>query len=271
MMWSALLRLIDRWSPALVAALFLAVWEWLVRAYDVPVFILPAPSAIGESFVDDGPMLLSALRVTIALTLKALFFAVVAGAALAALFVQSRAVERALFPYAVALQVTPVVAIAPLILIWVGIDHAGRAVVILASIVAFFPVLSNTAAGLRAVDPDLDALFRLYGASRWQRLRRLQAPSAIPYFINGLKVAAGLALIGVIVAEFVAGSGETAGLAWRIIEAGNRLEIARMFAALVLLSLTGLALYAALTWAERRALARWSGRVLSPAASPPGA
>jgi len=254
-----LARALGAAAPWLAGAAGLAIWEALVRAMEIPVFILPAPSAIAASFAQDGPLLFSALGVTVGYTLQALALALIAGCALAALFAQSRIAERALYPYAVTLQVTPIVAIAPLILIWVGIDHADRAVLILAAVVAFFPILSNTASGLAAVDPDLDALFRLYGASRWERLRRLQAPTALPYFLNGLKVAGGLALVGVVVAEFVAGSGETAGLAWRIIEAGNRLQIARMFAALALLSATGLVIFFALSWIETRALRRWGG------------
>jgi NitT/TauT family transport system permease protein len=191
------------------------------------------------------------------LTLLAFAASFVGGLLLAILFVQSRLIERSLLPYAVVLQVTPIVAIAPLIVIWVGVDHVERAVFILATIVAFFPILSNASFGLRSVDPGLDDLFRLYHAGRGQRLWLLQLPSALPALLAGARISAGLALIGTVVAEFVAGSGAATGLAWRIVESGNRLEIPRMFAALLLLSLTGLALNALVAALERRLLRHW--------------
>ncbi|HEY5348019.1 MAG TPA: ABC transporter permease subunit, partial [Rhizomicrobium sp.] len=183
--------------------------------------------------------------------------AVLGGVALAILFSQSRTAERALYPYAVIVQVTPVVAIAPLILIWVGFDHVNRALVLIAFLVAFFPILSNTALGLRSADFNLIDLMRLYGASRWQILRRVQLPSALPHILGAMKIAGGLALIGAVVAEFVAGSGAGTGLAWRIIEAGNRLEIAIMFAALALLAALGIAIFSALSVAEWLLLRCW--------------
>jgi len=163
----------------------------------------------------------------------------------------------ALFPYAVVLQVTPIVAIAPLILIWVGYERVEVALLILAWLAAFFPVLSNTTLGLRSADHNLRDLFRLYGASRWQVLSDLQLPSALPYILAGMKISGGLALIGAVVAEFVAGSGTATGLAWRIIEAGNRLDIPRMFAALFLLSILGITIFFTLTAIEQRALRHW--------------
>jgi NitT/TauT family transport system permease protein len=176
---------------------------------------------------------------------------------LAIVFSQSRVVEMALFPYAVVLQVTPIVAIAPLILIWVGFERINVALVIIAWIVAFFPILSNMTLGLRSADANLVDLFRLYGASRWQRLRRLQLPTALPLLLSAMKVSGGLALIGAVVAEFVAGSGTATGLAWRIIEASNRLEIAKMFAALGLLSAVGIVNFYALSALEYLLLHRW--------------
>ncbi len=172
-------------------------------------------------------------------------------------FSQSKLIETALYPYAVVLQVTPVVAIAPLILIWVGFDHIDLALLILAWIVAFFPILSNTTLGLRSADHNLIDLFRLYGASRWQILARLQLPTAMPYLLGAMKVSGGLALIGAVVAEFVAGSGTATGLAWRIVEAGNRLQIAKMFAALALLSALGIVIFFALSWLEWALLHKW--------------
>jgi NitT/TauT family transport system permease protein len=175
----------------------------------------------------------------------------------AVLFSQSKWIENALYPYAVVMQVTPVVAIAPLILIWVGYDRVELALVIIAFLVAFFPILSNTTLGLKSANHDLIDLFRLYGASRWQILWRLQLPGALPYLLGAMKIAGGLALIGAVVAEFVAGSGSATGLAWRIIEAGNRLQTAKLFACLGLLAALGIVIFAALSALEYALLHRW--------------
>lgn len=243
--------------PLLLAVLVLGAWEGLVRWRQVPVFVLPPPSLILRALVGDAGTLGASLWLTLTITLQAFALAVVSGVALAVLFSQSRSLAAALYPYAVILQVTPVVAIAPLVIIWVGYERVDLALLILAWIVAFFPILSNTSLGLSAVDPNLRDLFRLYGASRWQVLLRLQLPSALPYLLAGMKVSAGLALIGAVVAEFVAGSGTASGLAWRIVESGNRLNIPRMFAALALLAGLGVLLFALLSWLQARLLGRW--------------
>ena len=235
----------------------LALWEFCVRWFDVPPFVLPAPSAIAAAFLDNFASLMASLWTTLRVTLEAFALAIAGGVALAVVFSQSKTAENALYPYAVVLQVTPVVAIAPLILIWVGFDRINLALVIIAFIVAFFPILSNTTLGLRSTDRDLIDLFRLYGASRWQILTRLQLPSALPFLLGAMKISGGLALIGAVVAEFVAGSGSASGLAWRIVEAGNRLEIAKMFAALGLLATLGIAVFSALSLMEWALLHRW--------------
>lgn len=250
-------RLSLKLLPWLAGIALLGLWELLVRALDVPRFVLPAPSLIAGALISDFRQLLDALAETLKLTLLAFGASFAGGLLLAILFVQSRIIERSLLPYAIVLQVTPIVAIAPLIVIWVGVDHVERAVFILATIVAFFPILSNASFGLRSVDPGLDDLFRLYRASPARRLWLLQLPSALPALLAGARISAGLALIGTVVAEFVAGSGAATGLAWRIVESGNRLEIPRMFAALLLLSLTGLALNALVAAVERRLLRHW--------------
>ena len=244
-------------APIAVGVAVLLLWEVVVTLRGVPEFVLPAPSRILESLVEDGPSLMASLWVTLRVTLAAFLLALIGGVGLAILFAQSRTVEMALFPYAVILQVTPVVAIAPLILIWVGFDRVELALLILAWIVAFFPILANSTLGLRSTDHNLLDLFRLYGASRWQVLTGLQLPSALPYILGGMKISGGLALIGAVVAEFVAGSGAATGLAWRIIEAGNRLQIPKMFAALLLLSVLGIAIYFTLSLVEYLLLRRW--------------
>ncbi len=243
-------------APLIVGAMILIAWEAAVRIDQIPPYILPGPLLIAETLWRDGPSLLGSLLVTLRITLAALAAAVILGGAIAILFAQSRILEISLFPYAVILQVTPIVSIAPLIIIWVNDTFAS--LLICAWIVAFFPVVANTTLGLNSADRNLVALFRLYGASRWQVLHFLRLPSALPYFLAGVRISGGLALIGAVVAEFVAGTGGSAtGLASRILEAGYRLEIPRLFAALFLLSLTGILIFAALSWLSNALLKRW--------------
>ena len=243
-------------APLAVGAVLLGLWEAVVRFEDIPVYILPGPLAIGQALATDGPSLLGSLLVTLRVTLAALAAAAVLGGAIALLFSLSRLLEISLFPYAVILQVTPIVAIAPLIIIWV--QQPFLALLVCAWIVAFFPIVSNTTVGLNSADRNLLALFRLYGASPAQTLRYLRLPTALPYFLAGLRISGGLALIGAVVAEFVAGTGgaET-GLAFRILEAGYRLEIPRLFAALFLLSAAGITIYLAIDFLSRLLLRHW--------------
>jgi len=253
-----------RWlAPAAVGAIVLLLWQGLVTAFDVPFYLVPAPSLVAKTLVQDASLLFNALLVTLQITALALLLAVVLGVAVALVFVQSRVIEMSLFPYAVLLQVTPIVAIAPLIIIWVKNPLA--ALVVCATIVAIFPIISNTALGLRSVDPGLADLFRLYGAGRWQMLVRLRVPSALPYFFAGLRVSGGLALIGAVVAEFVAGTGGTSsGLAYQILQAGLQLNIPRLFAALLLITLTGVAIFALVSMAAHLALRHWHESELAP-------
>ncbi len=234
----------------------LTLWQVLVTLLAVPVYLVPAPLAIVQAFTTDAPGLLRAMLATLSVTGAALVLACVVGVAMAAAMSASRWARAALAPWAVILQVTPVVAVAPLIIVWVGDPFA--AMVVCATVVAFFPVYSNTAAGLAAAPAELLDLFRLNGASRWQEIRLLRLPAAVPYFLAGLRVSGGLALVGAVVAEFVTGAGGVAsGLAFRILEAGYRLQTARMFAALALLSAAGLAISAGLGWLSRRLLRRY--------------
>jgi NitT/TauT family transport system permease protein len=249
-------RILKIVAPVIVGMLILAAWEVMVRLTEIPVYILPGPVIIAETLWRDGPSLMGSLWVTLQITMVALGAAVVLGGAIAVLFAQSRLLELSFFPYAVILQVTPIVSIAPLIIIWV--NDTFLALLICAWIVAFFPVVANTTLGLNSADRNLVALFRLYGASRWQILRYLRMPSALPYFLAGVRISGGLALIGAVVAEFVAGTGGSAtGLASRILESGYRLEIPRLFAALLLLSLTGILIFAVLSWLSNALLAHW--------------
>jgi NitT/TauT family transport system permease protein len=241
--------------PLLLTALILATWELACRALQVPAYLLPPPSAVATALVDRAPLLAASAAATFWMALQALTVAGLLGGVLALAVSMNASAERAVRPVAVALQVTPVVAIAPLVLIWTGLDHADRAVVVLAAAVAFFPLFSGVLTGLKSADPDLERLFDLYGASPLQRLIRLRLPAALPFVLEGLRVASGLAVIGAVVAEFVSGSGATQGLAWRLLEAGNRLRTADMLAALVWLMVMGLALNALVSALERRARA----------------
>jgi NitT/TauT family transport system permease protein len=243
-------------SPVCVGVLLLVIWELTCRFAEIPVYLFPKPSEIGGKLIEDGPALLRALWITLRIALQAFLAAAVFGSLIAFLFVQSRFIEISFFPYAVLLQVTPVVAVAPLIIILV--KDTSTALTICATIVALFPIISNTALGLRSVDPGLAALFRMNKANRLQTLLRLRIPSALPFFFGGLRISSGLALIGAVVAEFVAGTGgRRSGLAYEILQAGFALDIPRMFAALFLIASAGVGLFAAMTVLSKLALGGW--------------
>jgi len=250
-------RILSYALPLLVGLGVLAVWQLAVPTTDEWRFVLPRPSDIVDAAIAERDSLLAATWVTLRVTILAFAFALVLGVTLAVIFAQSTIIARALFPYAITLQVTPIVAIAPLVLVWVGLDNAERGVLILAIIVAFFPILSNTTFGLRSADRQLHELFDLYRASRWQRLWRLQFPAALPYILAGMKISGGLALIGAVVAEFAAGSGTATGLAWTIHEASFNLRVGKAFAALAILALMGMAIYAVLAFLEYALLKKW--------------
>ena len=241
--------------PVVVLLLVLVLWEAIVRMQSIPPYVLPSPSLIFRTLIDDWALLSQSLLVTLATTVEGFLLAAIGGVGLAVLFTQSRVLEYSLYPYAVILQVTPIVAIAPLLLIYLP---QPLAVLACAWIVAFFPVLANTTLGLHSVDRNLVDLFTLYGASRRQVLWHLKLPSALPYILAGLRIAGGLSLIGAVVAEIAAGSaGAGSGLAYRIAESGYRLNIPRMFAALLLLSVAGVVIFYTLSFVNYLALRRW--------------
>lgn len=240
---------------AIIVAMFVT-WELVVRLWELPHYILPAPTVVLSTLFTNWDNLAPALWFTVKLTLMALGAAVVGGVALATAFAMSKWVEISLFPIAVILQVTPIVAIAPLILIYV--PNTMAALLICAWIVAFFPILSNTVVGLKSADSNLRDLFTLYRATPWQRMRFLLAPSALPYFLSGLKIAGGLSLIGAVVAEFTAGTaGKDTGLASRILESSFRTEIPMMFAALLLVSLLGIVIFLVFAALAKLLLGQW--------------
>lgn len=234
----------------------LLFWQFAVTWNNVPHYVLPSPVRIGEALMEDWGTLGLSLLSTLRVTFQALFFAITLGIGLAVLFTQWRWMEKSLLPYVIVLQVTPVVSLAPLIIIWVG--DINTSLLICAWLVAFFPILSNTMLGLQSADHNLVDLFEVYGATRWQKLTLLRLPSSMPYFLGGLKISGGLALIGAVVAEFVAGTGGVgSGLAFRILESGYQLRIPRMFAALIMISITGILIYLATTWVSWMILRKW--------------
>jgi NitT/TauT family transport system permease protein len=252
---SRLVRLVRIVLPIVVLAAGVAVWALVVRINHIPPYVLPGPEAVFQTLIDDWQILSQSLVTTLLTTFKGFMAAAVGGIALALLFNQSKWLEYSLFPYAVILQVTPVIAIAPLLLIYLPQQTA---VIVCAWIVAFFPVLSNTTLGLNSVDRNLAGLFQLYGASRLQTLRYLKLPAALPFILGGLRIAGGLSLIGAVVAEIAAGTaGAGSGLAYRIAESGYRLNIPRMFAALLLLSAAGIVIYGLLALTSHLVLRRW--------------
>lgn len=248
--------------PVLVGLVLIGAWQALVVGMELPPYLVPSPALMVKTLFTDWATLGMALLVTLKITVLSFVVATVVGVLISFVFVQSRLIETALFPYAVLLQVTPIVAVAPLIIIWVKDPTAS--LVICATLVALFPIISNTTLGLRSIDPDLQAYFKMNRATRLQTLVRLRIPSALPYFFGGLRISSGLALIGAVVAEFVAGTGGAAtGLAYQILMAGYQLNIPRMFAALLLISLTGVALFALMAWATKAALGSWHASELS--------
>ncbi len=244
---------------ALIVAILIA-WQAACRLTHVPVFLLPAPSDIGAALAAGWPALLQSALNTLVMSLEAWLVAILIATPLAMLTALSPLIERALAPIAATLQVTPVVAIAPLFVIWAGLEHPERAITVLAAIVAFFPIFSGAVTGLASADKDLERLFDLYGVTRLQRLIRLRLPSAVPFWLEGAKVAVGLSIVGAVVAEFVAGSGASQGLAWRILESSHQLRTADMFAALLVLAILGTGLNAGVRGLERRLLKVWRGR-----------
>ena len=250
-------KLSTYFSPIIALTIIFIIWEFLVNLFSIQLYILPAPTDIFLSLNDNLRELLLATLNTLKITLFAFLIATLIAIGLAIIFSLSKILEISLYPITVIFQVTPVVAIAPLIIIWVGLDNAEIAILILSVIVAFFPVLANTNLGFRSVDKNLKELFLINRASKWQTLTKLNLPYATPYILTGMKTSIGLALIGTVVAEFVAGTGSSAGLSWIIIESGNRLDIAKLFSALVLLVLSGIFLFLLMSSIEYSILRRW--------------
>ncbi|RFB88739.1 ABC transporter permease [Rhizobium leguminosarum bv. trifolii] len=249
--------MLDRFAPLIAGVVFLAAWEIFVRWRGIPPYVLPAPSVIFQSLWTNAGGLLRALGNTALVTLSAFSLATISGIALGIFIALFRTMEKIVWPYAVALQVTPIIAIAPLVIIWVGLSRVWLALLILSWLVAFFPMLSATVVGIKSVDRGLQNVFTLYRATRWQRLLRLQLPAALPFILSGARVSSGLSVIGAVVAEFVAGSGTSTGLAWTIVQSSTMLDVPRMFAALFLLAGFGVALWHAMSRLSSILLGHW--------------
>ncbi len=244
-------------APVIVGLLFLVIWEAAVRVTQTPPYLLPAPTRVFQELLREWPKLFPSLMITLQITLLAFAAAVGSGLLIAVLFAQSKWIERSFFPYAVVLQTTPIVAIAPLIIIWLQ-NNTFAALVVCAWIVALFPIIANTTLGLNSADHNLINLFQLYHASRWQTLIYLRLPSAMPYFLGGLRISGGLALIGAVVAEFVAGTGgRRSGIAYEILMSSYNLQIPRMFAALLMTTVLGILIFISLTLVSDLALRHW--------------
>jgi NitT/TauT family transport system permease protein len=229
-------------APVIFGILALGLWQFGCRAFSVPIYLLPAPTDIAQCLLYNWPALLHALGNTLSVTLTAFILAVFLGVAAAFMLVQSRWIEMALLPYAVLLQATPVVAVAPLIIIL--IKNTSLALIACTTVIALFPIITNTTIGLRSADPALLANLRMNNVGRTQTLWRLRLQSALPFFMVGLRISSGLAFIGAVVAEFIAGAGgRGAGLAYVILQSSFQLDIPRIFASLLLIGLTGLALF----------------------------
>jgi NitT/TauT family transport system permease protein len=255
--WLKKLVSVDVIAPLMVGILAILAWDIFVRVTKMPPYLLPGPLLVLQTLISDWKELFPSLMITLEITLAAFVAAVVSGLLVAILFTQSKWIERSLFPYAVILQTTPIVAIAPLIIIWLK-NNTFAALVVCAWIVAFFPIVSNTTLGLNSVDHNLSNVFQLYRASRWQTLLYLRLPSALPYFLGGLRISGGLALIGAVVAEFVAGTGGAkSGLAYQILMASYNLQIPRMFAALFMTTALGVIIFVLLTLVSDFLLGNW--------------
>lgn len=248
---------LDVIAPVIVGILFLVGWELAVRVTGVPHYLLPGPILVVQTLIQEWGTLFPSLLITLKITVVAFFCATVSGLLISILFTQSKWIERSFFPYAVILQTMPIVSIAPLIIIWLR-NNTFAAMVVCAWIVAFFPIISNTTLGLNSADHNLLNLFQLYKANRWQTLIYLRLPSAMPYFMGGLRISGGLSLIGAVVAEFVAGTGgQRAGIAYQILISSFNLQVPRMFAALIMVTSLGILIFVSMSALSDKMLGKW--------------
>ena len=255
-----------RWRRGLAAVLppaaffggGLLLWHLAVVVFDIARFILPSPLAVGAAVYQHLPTLANAAALTALGALAGFSLSFAIGFSLAVAFSQSRIVERGLYPYAIFLQTVPIVAIAPLIILWIG--HGLSGVIAVSFIISLFPIVANTTAGLTSVSSDLVDLFVLNKATRWQLLVKLRIPHAVPAMLTGARISCGLSVIGAIVGEFFAGYGsDDYGLGYLIIHANAQTKTSYLFATIFFCTLLGLSFFAAISALRGAALRRWGG------------
>lgn len=242
--------------PLVLLALVLLVWEGAVMWWEVPQYLLPSPRAVARAAVRDADGLLSAMQYTLRAAGSGFIISLIVGSLISMAFAQSKVLRSAGYPYAIFLQTVPIVAIAPLVIAILGQNL--QSVVLISVVISLFPIITNTTAGLLAVDPKLDDLFRVLRASRWQRLVKLQIPTAVPYLITGTKTSSGLAIVGAIVGEFFAGYGQQAyGLGFLIQASNDNLRTDKLFAAVIAAAILGVAVFGGINVVAQWLLKRW--------------
>lgn len=252
---------LGRWLPPLIALVVgLSVWQAVVVLLKIPRILLPPPTAVATAAWQNAQSLVTATGVTAAAALTGFALSLVMGTIVAMLFSQSRWIRNSLFPYAIFLQTVPIVAIAPLVVIWLGEGFA--AVVVIAWIVSLFPIITNGTAGMLRVPTTQRELFQLCKATRWQTLRQLQLPAALPNLVTGARIASGLSVLGAIVGEYFAGAGaDRAGLGYLIFAAKDQFALDTLFAAVLLCTLLGVAMFTLVGWIGQRGLLGWMDSV----------
>jgi NitT/TauT family transport system permease protein len=242
--------------PAAFFALVVAAWQAATTLWEIPAYLVPSPERVLAAAREHAADLASASWMTAGGALAGFVLSLAAGTALGLVFSQSKIVARSIFPYAIFLQTVPIVAIAPLVVMWFGNGFSG--VVAVSFILSLFPIITNATAGLTTVDPQLVDLFTIYNASRWQTLTRLRLPNAVPYLVTGAKISCGLSVIGAIVGEMFAGYGtDSFGLGYLISMTSRNLDTAYAFAAVIASTLLSIAIFVAVTSIGASVLARW--------------
>jgi NitT/TauT family transport system permease protein len=242
--------------PVIAFAVLLAAWQVFVAVMGIPQYILPPPTAVLVAAFTRWADIWAALTITFLAALAGLGLSVLVGVAAALVMSQSKVIERSFYPYAVILQTIPIIAIAPLVVIWLG---AGTpSVIVISFLISLFPMISNSTAGLSATDHNLANMFELYNARWWQRIAMLTFPSALPYIMTGLRISSGLAIIGAIVGEFVGGiAGHKGGLGYVLTAAAIRLDMPYLFAAAFASAMLGIAIFAVVSFVQNLALRNW--------------
>jgi len=248
--------------PLFLLAIVVGGWHLAVRLFEVPIYLLPAPADVWRAALGRSTEMTQATMITGSGALGGFFASLLLGTLVALVFSQSHAIRASCYPYAIFLQTVPIVAIAPLIVTWLGTGF--RSVVVIACLISLFPVITNVTTGLIMVDPGLRDLFQVYRARRLQILLKLQIPNAIPHLVTGARVSSGLAVVGAIVGEFFVGYGtQQHGLGYIILYAGPQLKTDQLFAATIASALLGVVMFGTTTLVGKAVLARWYDAPLS--------